>query len=71
MINTAKILDITKEKVMIEIICAIISGVFAIISAVFGGISIYNCKQSNKQNLSSGNNCNNMQFGENNHDKNK
>lgn len=56
---------------MIEIICAIISGVFAIISAVFGGISIYNCKQSNKQNISSGNNCNNMQFGENNHDKNK
>lgn len=56
---------------MVEIICAIISGIFAIISAVFGGISIYNNKQIHKQNISSGNNCNNIQFGENNHDKKK
>ena len=56
---------------MIEIICTIISGIFAIISAIFGGISIYSSKQTNKQNISSGNNCNNIQCGENNHDKKK
>jgi len=56
---------------MVEIICTIISGIFAIISAIFGGISIYNNKQINKQNISSGDNCNNIQFGENNHDKKK
>lgn len=56
---------------MIEIICTILSGIFAVISAIFGGISIYNTRQSNKQNISSGNNCNNIQFGENHHDKDK
>lgn len=56
---------------MTEIICTILSGVFAIISAVFGGISIYNHKQLNKQRISSGNDCTNIQVGENNHDKNK
>ena len=56
---------------MVEIICAIISGVFALISTVFGGISIYFNKQINKQNISSGDNCNNVQIGENNHDKKK
>lgn len=56
---------------MVEIICTIISGIFAIVSAIFGGISIYNSKQTNKQNIASGNNCNNIQLGENNHDKKK
>lgn len=56
---------------MVEIICTILSGLFAIISAIFGGISIYNYKQINKQNISSGDNCSNIQFGENNHDKKK
>ena len=52
---------------MEEIVCAIISGIFALISTIFGGISIYNHKQQNKQNIKSGNNCINTQFGENHH----
>lgn len=56
---------------MVEIICAIISGVFALISTIFGGISIYINKQINKQNISSGDNCNNIQIGGNYHDKKK
>ena len=34
---------------MIEIICTIISGIFALISTIFGGISIKNHKISVKQ----------------------
>ena len=56
---------------MVEIICTILSGIFAIISTIFGGISIYNNKQANKQNIWSGDNCNNIQLGENNNDKKK
>ena len=56
---------------MTEIICAIISGIFALISAIFGGISIYNSKQKNNQKINSGDNCNNIQLGENNNDKKK
>ena len=49
---------------MIEIICAIISGVFAVVSAVFGGITIHYSKKINKQNITSGNNSKNIQIGE-------
>ena len=56
---------------MVEIICAVISGIFAVISAIFGSISIYNNKNTNNQKIESGNNCNNIQLGENNNDKKK
>ena len=49
---------------MIELICTIISGVFAVISAIFSGITIHCSKKINKQKISSGNNSNNIQVGE-------
>ena len=56
---------------MVEIICAVISGIFAVISAIFGGISIYKSEQINHQRINSGDNCNNIQMGVNNNDKKK